>query len=129
HYMKSVTAQRTIANIDMPTKRAFLLTGTPMLNNVGELWPLLYKCDEKEWGSQAAFLDRYASYGGYGGNQITGVMNEDELQARIAPYFLRRLSDDVLNLKEPQIIDRFADMTDKQAKLYKRIVDEAILPW
>lgn len=129
HYMKSVTAQRTIANVDMPTKRSFLLTGTPMLNNVGELWPLLYKCDEKEWGSQAAFLDRYASYGGYGGNQITGVMNEDELQARIAPYFLRRLSDDVLNLKEPQVIDRFADMTDKQAKLYKRIVDEAILPW
>lgn len=129
HYMKSVTAQRTIANIDMPTKRSFLLTGTPMLNNVGELWPLLYKCDPEVWASEAAFLDRYASYGGYGGNTITGVMNEEELQAKIAPYFLRRMKSLVLNLKEPQIIDRFADMTDKQARLYKQIIEEGILPW
>lgn len=133
HYMKGVTAdkvtQRAVANIDMPCKRSFLLTGTPMLNNVGELWPLLYKCDPIEWGSQAAFLDRYASYGGYGNNQIVGVMNEEDLQARIAPYFLRRLSDDVLDLKAPTIITRYVDMTPKQDKLYRQIVNEEILPW
>lgn len=129
HYMKSPDAQRTVANIDMPARRSFLLTGTPMLNNVGEIWPLLYKCDKEEWGSQAAFLDRYASYGGRGNNQITGVMNEAELQARIAPYFLRRLKSLVLNLKEPQVITRYADMTTKQAKLYKQIIEEEVLPW
>lgn len=129
HYMKSTLAQRTIANIDMPTKRSFLLSGTPMLNNVGELWPLLYKCDPETWDSEAAFLDRYASYGGERANQITGVMNEKELQARIAPYFLRRMKNLVLNLKEPQIISRFADMTPKQEKLYKQVIDEGILPW
>ena len=129
HYMKTALAQRTVANIDMPTKRSFLLTGTPMLNNVGELFTLLYKCDPGTWDSQQAFLDRYASYGGYGGNQIVGVMNEEELHARIAPYFLRRLSEDVLNLREPEIITRYADMRPKQAKLYRQIIDEEILPW
>ena len=127
HYLKNPLAQRTIASVDMPTLRSFMLTGTPVLNSIDELWPLLYKVDPVEWPSLPEFLDRYAVYGGYGGNQIVGVRNEEELRARLAPYMIRREKSLVLDLKEPQVIPRYVDMYDAQEKMYRRALDEMVI--
>lgn len=56
-------SQRAIAFYKMArqVERLFLLTGTPILNRVRELYPLLHMVDPQTWGSFFRFCQRYCS--------------------------------------------------------------------
>jgi SNF2 family DNA or RNA helicase len=128
HYMKNPKSQRTKACLALTSRRSFMLTGTPMLNHVDELWTLLHKIDPKAYPKYWSFVNRYAVFGGYKDKQIVGVKNEKELTERLQGVMLRRLKKDVLSMDEPHIIDRRVDLLPEQKKLYDEVVNEMRLP-
>lgn len=128
HYLKNHKSQRTKACLKMNAKRSFLLTGTPMLNHVNELWPLLHRIDPNSYPSYYSFVNRYAVFGGFKNHQIIGVKNEKELKERLQTVMLRRLKSEVLDLPEVQIIERRVDLLPEQRKLYDEVVSELKLP-
>jgi SNF2 family DNA or RNA helicase len=128
HYMKNPTSKRTKACLNLRTRRTFELTGSPMLNHVNELWALLHKLDPNRFPKYWTFLNRYAVFGGYKDKQIVGVKNEKELTEILGDYMLRRLKSEVLNLKEPQIIQRRVDLLPAQKKLYQQVIEDMRLP-
>ena len=62
--------------------------------------------------------------GGYGGYEIIGYRNLDELQERLNDIMLRRLKEEVLDLPEKTYIDEYVEMTPKQAVIYKEVSAE-----
>lgn len=123
HYMKNYKSKRTKAALKLNATRHFLLTGTPMLNRVDELWPLLHKIDPEAYPSYWGFRTRYAVMGGYKNKQIVGVKNEKELTERLQSVMLRRLKKDVLDLPDVQIIQRRVDLADEQRKIYDELIE------
>jgi len=124
HYLQNAGAKRTEAAVDLSTKRTFLLSGTPMLNQVDGLWALLYKCDPARTGNNWSFTNRYCVFGGYKNKQIIGVKNEKELRGLLHSYMLRRMKKDVLDLPDVQIIQRRVDLKDEQKELYDEVIEE-----
>lgn len=124
HYIKNHKSNRTKFAHRLKARRNVLLTGTPMLNHVDELWSLLHKIDPLAWPRYYAFVNRYCVFGGYLDKQIIGVQNEKELTDRLHSVMLRRLKKDVLDLPDVQIIERRVDLTPEQEKLYNQVVEE-----
>lgn len=58
-----------------------VLTGTPMTQNVMDLWPQLRFIGELDGVNPYAFRNHFAVLGGYMGKQVTGFKNETELHA------------------------------------------------
>ena len=59
-----------------------LLPGTPLQNNVDELWALLNFIDKDKFDDLTTFCERYSS--------LKEVEQLDELHQQLKPYFLRR---------------------------------------
>jgi len=127
HYMKNWKSARTKASLRLSARRNFMLTGTPILNNATELWPLLNKIDPVRWNNYWRFVNRHVVYGGYQDRQIIGVKNEVELQNILNEEMLRRFSADVLGLKPPVPIVRTVTLTREQRELYEQVKEELIL--
>jgi SNF2 family DNA or RNA helicase len=124
HYIKNYKSKRTKAAMKLSGTRHFLLTGTPMLNHVNELWPLLHKIDPAGYPKYWSFIQRYAVFGGYKDKQIVGVKNEKELTERLHFVMVRRMKKDVLDLPEVQIIQRRVDLLPEQRKIYDSVIEE-----
>ena len=88
HYLKNPKAKRTKACLNLYSKRSFLLTGTPMLNHIDELWSILHRINPKEYPKYWTFVNRYAVFGGWKDKQIIGVKNEKSLlkSSRVSCY-------------------------------------------
>ena len=122
HMIKNPKAKRTRAVQALQTRRSILLTGSPVLNHVNDLWSLMRQVvgpDSME--SYYRFVNRYARFGGWQDKQIIGVKNERELNARIQNIMVRRLKEDVLDLPEVVYTQRVIDLGKTQAKLYREI--------
>lgn len=128
HYLKNHKAKRTKACLDLYSRRSFMLTGTPMLNHIDELWSILHRIEPRGYPKYWSFVNRYAVFGGWKDKQIIGVQNEKELTERLQGVMLRRLKQDVLDLPEVQIIERRVDLLPEQRKLYDEVVNEMRLP-
>ena len=86
------------------------LSGTPMENNISELWNIMDILNPNVFYSHSAFLRRYNG------------KNYDELKNILNLFILRRMKKDVLHElpeKYEQII--YCDMEQKQRKLYTGI--------
>lgn len=127
HYMKNYKSQRTKACLKLTSTRNFLLTGTPMLNQVNELWPLLHKIDPAGYPKYWGFVQRYCVFGGFQDKQIIGVKNEKELTERLQKVMIRRMKKDVLDLPDVQYIDRKVDLHVEQKKIYDKLIKDLIL--
>lgn len=124
HYLKNPKAKRTKAAVALKFRRVFLLTGTPMLNQVDELWTLLHMIDPRRYPKFWAFVNRYAVFGGYQSKQIIGVKNERELTESLQDVMMRRLKKDVLTLPEVQFIERKVDLHPEQRRIYDEVFNE-----
>ena len=123
HFMKNPTAKRTEACMELYSRRSFMLTGTPMLNHVNELWTVLNRIGAYDKGYYK-FINRYAVFGGYKNKQVVGVKNESELTELLNNFMLRRVKKDVLNLPEVQMIERRIDLAPEQRKLYDQVLND-----
>jgi SNF2 family DNA or RNA helicase len=124
HYLKNPKAQRTKASLGLSLGRAFCLTGSPVLNQVNELWAILNRIDKESFPNYWRFVNRYAVFGGYQDKQIVGVKHQAELNGLLAQYMIRRRKADVLDLPDKQRISVKVDLTPEQRKLYKQAVDD-----
>ncbi|XP_071173454.1 chromodomain-helicase-DNA-binding protein 8-like isoform X4 [Mytilus edulis] len=93
-----------------------LLTGTPLQNNVEELFSLLNFLEPEQFNSSQTFLAEF-------GNLRTDDQ-VDKLKALLKPMMLRRLKEDVetsLAAKEETIIE--VELTNIQKKYYRAILE------
>lgn len=93
------TGKSKLVNVPKITsKRAILLTGTPILNRPVELWPIINFLDGNKFDKFNSFAKRYcAAHQTRWGLDITGASNLDELQKELRSRFMiRRLKKDVL---------------------------------
>lgn len=128
HYLKNPDSKRTKASLDIQKNRAMLLTGTPMLNQVNELWTLLHMIDPERFPKYWSFVNRYCVFGGYEGRQIVGTKNEKELVTVLGQVMIRRMKDQVLDRDKPTYTQLYVGLSPEQQRLYDSVADELILP-
>ena len=127
HYMKGPESQRTIAMQLLKARRFALLTGSPILNQVDDLWSLIYRINPTLFPHYYKFRARYCVFGGYKDKQVVGTKNEAELKARIDPLILRREKKDVLDLPDKLYIPILVDMSPAQRRIYDKARKELLL--
>ncbi|KAI9980429.1 hypothetical protein PInf_026375 [Phytophthora infestans] len=94
-----------------------LLTGTPLQNNVEELWVLLNFLDTKKFASKESFLESFG--------ELTDSAQVERLHSELKPYLLRRMKEDVeksLAPKEETIIE--VELTVLQKQYYRAIYEK-----
>lgn len=109
----------------------FALTGTPIANNVLDLWSILHWLSPSDWPSKTRWIDRTVNtmLNAFGGMMVLGVKPhmEEEFQATINPHMRRMLKARVLPwLPEMMFERRDVEMSAKQAKAYKDMRDNMI---
>jgi len=98
-----------------------LITGTPLQNNLHELWALLNFLLPDVFGDADAF-DQWFS--GQGEDQDTVVK---QLHRVLRPFLLRRVKSDVeKSLLPKKEINLYIGMSDMQVKWYKKILEKDI---
>lgn len=127
HALKNPESKRGIAALGLYTHRNFMLSGTPMLNTVDDLWTALHKIDPVGYPDYWRYVNRYCLFGGSNGRKVMGVKNEDELTRRLQRVMLRRLKEDVLDLPPVQIIERKVYIHPEQQEIYDKVQHEDIL--
>lgn len=115
---RTKTAQAVKA---LQSRYAFVLSGTPLENNLDELYSVMQFLDPRILGplwrfnSQFYQLEKKRS----GHYKVLGARNLQDLRSRLAPVVLRRKRDDVLQ-DLPDRVDNtfFVEMTPAQAEPY-----------
>lgn len=115
HYIKNHKSKTSQATKSLKAEHRICLTGTPIENNLLELWSQFAFINPHVLGNLQTFKTRFF-------NPI--VKNADEnaqehLRALIKPFLLRRLKEDVvkdLPKKNEQLI--WCEMSDNQRKFY-----------
>ena len=120
HKMKNPSSQQGKAFLKLQAKTMIAMTGTPLMNTPMDLYIIL-KWLGYEKHAFYAFKKHYAVMGGFGGYQIVGYRNLNELQEQLDSIMLRRLKDDVLDLPAKLYVDEYVEMTPKQKQIYDEV--------
>ncbi|TMW60949.1 hypothetical protein Poli38472_000991 [Pythium oligandrum] len=94
-----------------------LLTGTPLQNNVEELWTLLNFLDPEKFGSMDEFMAKYG--------ELKDSSQVEQLHSELRPFLLRRMKEDVeksLAPKEEIIVE--VELTVLQKQYYRAIYEQ-----
>ncbi|CAG8665168.1 8110_t:CDS:2, partial [Acaulospora morrowiae] len=105
-----------------------ILSGTPIQNNVLELWSLFDFLMPGFLGTEKQFNERFgkpilASRDSKSSSreQEAGALALEALHKQVLPFLLRRLKEDVLNDLPPKIIqDYYCELSDLQKQLYEQ---------
>lgn len=104
----------------LPSKIRIAMTGTPIENNLGDLWSLFDFLNQgllgspKEFGSLVKELE-------------TGSQGYMPLRKMVSPFILRRLKTDrsiITDLPDKVEIKEYAPLSKKQIVLYQKLVEE-----
>lgn len=104
------------------TMRRFLMTGTPIQNNLRELWTLLNFLDPKQFARQDEFVGMFnnRSLGGE-------LFVVKQLHRMLKPYLLRRLKSQVEKSLQPKMEVRVVTgLSDMQKDMYNQIKDSCV---
>jgi SNF2 family DNA or RNA helicase len=110
------------------SKIRFALTGTPIANNVVDLWSILHWISPKDWPSKTKWIDRMVDtmLNAFGGMMVIGVKPamQDEFYKSVNPVMRRMLKKVVLPWLPPVINERRdVEMSTKQKKAYDQMRD------
>ncbi|KDQ63375.1 hypothetical protein JAAARDRAFT_169132 [Jaapia argillacea MUCL 33604] len=100
---------------ELNTIHRIIMTGTPLNNNIRELFNLMNFLDPKEWRDLEALEKEYE------------VLTEDlvkDLHNRLRPYFLRRIKTEVLPLPPKNEVIVPVSMTPLQKEVYRSILSQ-----
>lgn len=123
HKMKNPSSQQGKGFLKLQAQTMMAMTGTPLMNNPMDLYIILRWLGYEKHAFYS-FKNHYCVMGGYGGYEVIGYKNLEELQERLNEIMLRRLQKDVLDLPEKIYIDEYVDMLPKQQQLYKEVSAE-----
>jgi SNF2 family DNA or RNA helicase len=115
--IKNMQAQTSKAVMLLQSMHRLALSGTPIENNLGELYSLFRFLNPSMFGSIEAFNQYYLSpIQRYNDKEVTA-----ELRKKIYPFLLRRLKKDVLK-ELPDKIEQvlYVEMSEAQKKLYEQ---------
>lgn len=109
----------------------FALTGTPVANNVVDMWSILHWLSPEDWPSKTKWIDRMVDtmMNAFGGMMVIGVKPhmEEEFQKTISHHMRRMLKARVLPWLPPVINERRdIEMSTKQKKAYEQMRDTMI---
>ena len=113
--IKNISSQTAMAVQTLTSEHRFALSGTPMENNLTELYSLFCFLNPAMFGTAEDFNSSYTyPIQKYGDKDAAA-----SLRRKIFPFILRRLKRDVLK-DLPDRIDRtiYVEMSDAQARLY-----------
>ena len=100
----------------LPTRFAFVLTGTPLQNRLEDLYSVMQVVDQHRLGPLWQFRRSYHVLGERG--QVLGYRNLSELRRRLEPIMLRRTRAIVRDQLPDRIDNQIdVDMTPKQREL------------
>jgi SNF2 family DNA or RNA helicase len=109
----------------------YALTGTPVANNVVDMWSILHWLSPEDWPSKTKWIDRMVDtmLNAFGGMMVLGIKPhmEDEFQRTISHHMRRMLKARVLPWLPPVINERRdLEMSTKQKKAYEQMRDHMI---
>lgn len=127
HLIKNPKAKVTLAVKRLVSNHRLILSGTPIQNNVLELWSLFDFLMPGFLGTERVFLDRFAKpiaasrfSKSSSKEQEAGALAVEALHKQVLPFLLRRLKDEVLNDLPPKIIQNYyCDPSELQRKLFE----------
>ena len=113
-YISNAMAKKSKAAKSLSSEHRFVLTGTPIQNNLMDLWSIF---DFLHPGYFPSFKDFKAEYGGY---EFADEVSENKLRAKIAPFYLKRRKNEVLKELPPkEERELFVTLGDEQRKIYE----------
>ncbi|CDF88288.1 unnamed protein product [Zygosaccharomyces bailii CLIB 213] len=126
HIIKNAQSKLAKAVKQFRSNHRLILTGTPIQNNVVELWSLFDFLMPGFLGTEKMFQERFAKPIAASRNSKTsskeqeaGALALEALHKQVLPFMLRRLKEDVLSDLPPKIIqDYYCELSDLQKQLY-----------
>ena len=121
--IKTPSAKRTLAALRLQGKKKIISTGTPLLKNVMDLYSQFSFLGRDILGftSFSQFKKYYGIWGGYGGFQLVGQKNVDDLLERIKFLTFHLRKEDCLYLPEKVFEIVNFDLSREQKKAYREI--------
>ncbi|KAI2612792.1 uncharacterized protein GGS25DRAFT_135703 [Hypoxylon fragiforme] len=127
HLIKNPKAKISLAVKRLASNHRLILTGTPIQNNVLELWSLFDFLMPGFLGAEKVFLDRFAKpiaasrfSKASSKEQEAGALAIEALHKQVLPFLLRRLKEEVLDDLPPKILQNYyCDLSDLQRKLFE----------
>lgn len=115
-YIKNFKSKTYKAIKRLNSKVTIALSGTPIENNIGELWALMDLLNPDTFGNKTDFVNKYS-------NMLEEKNDAKNLNLRIQPYILRRTKKQVL-FELPDKIEQniYCEMTTTQKELYDLMV-------
>ena len=141
HYLKNRTAKRTAAifggkcggKVLKPfrTPYAVLLTGTPVLNRPGELFPLLHYLDKDRFKDWTYYANRYGAWPANDFKRRPSTpQNLGELYEKTRDLVIRRKLQDVVKDMPPKMVsDLWVDMSPEQEREYRVLFQQLMQEW
>ncbi|XP_031406931.1 TATA-binding protein-associated factor BTAF1 [Punica granatum] len=128
HIIKNAKSKITVAVKQLKSNHRLILSGTPIQNNVMDLWSLFDFLMPGFLGTERKFQ---ATYGKpllaardpkcSAKDAEAGILAMEALHKQVMPFLLRRTKDEVLSdLPEKIIQDRYCDLSPVQLKLYEK---------
>jgi SNF2 family DNA or RNA helicase len=115
--IKNLASQTAAAVMSLKAKHRLAMSGTPIENNLSDLYSLFRFLNPAFFGSQKQFMSRYL-------HPIQDENNEDalrDLKVRIYPFMLRRLKRDVLRDLPPKTEETaFIELPAEHLAVYHR---------
>ena len=126
HTCKNPSSQQGKGMLKLADKYMIAMTGTPLMNNPLDLY-FIMKWLGYENHSYYAFKNHYCIMGGYGGYEIVGYKNMNEIKQSLSNFMIRRLKEDVFDLPDKIYVNEYVEMTPKQNQIYKEIKQQLML--
>lgn len=105
------------------------LSGTPAYDKPDDLWSVLNWLYPTYWSSYWGYFDKHVLWVDYNGyKQVIGVANQLELQEKMRGFYIRRKMEEVHDLPDIIVDERFVDLTPKQRRAYNQMRD-SMLAW
>ncbi|XP_078007035.1 DNA excision repair protein ERCC-6 isoform X3 [Phascolarctos cinereus] len=133
HKIRNPNAAVTLACKQFRTPHRIILSGSPMQNNLKELWSLFDFVFPGKLGTLPVFMEQFSvpiTMGGYSNASPVQVKTAYKcacvLRDAINPYLLRRMKSDVkmsLSLPDKNEQVLFCRLTDEQRKVYQNFID------
>ncbi|MCJ1313225.1 TATA-binding protein-associated factor mot1 [Agyrium rufum] len=127
HLIKNPRTKTTIAVKRVSSNHRLILSGTPIQNNVLELWSLFDFLMPGFLGSEKLFQDRFSKPIAASRNakssskeQERGALAIESLHKQVLPFLLRRLKEEVLDDLPPKILQNYyCDPSELQKQIYQ----------
>ncbi|GER36248.1 chromatin remodeling 24 [Striga asiatica] len=138
HLIKNPSTQRAKSLLQIPCGHRIIISGTPLQNNLKELWALFNFCCPELLGDKKEFKEKYEHFISRGNEKNAsdrekriGSSVAKDLRDCIQPYFLRRLKSEVFRddstLSKKNEIIIWLPLTQCQRQIYEAFLKSEIV--